>query len=124
MGQYLTKVKESCQFYFVHHVGDFGKEVSTTEILPVQLKSDDAAFDSDFSYIADIVKASHYLPKGSDIFLLLEKQHFYKREDTSKNCRLQRRLIFDTTTEILYRSEKQVPPWKVYSRPNCIDANS
>ncbi|CAH9070530.1 unnamed protein product [Cuscuta epithymum] len=105
-------------------LGDFSKEISTTEISPVQLKSDDAAFDSDFSYIADIVKASHYLPKGSDIFLLLEKQHFFKREDTSKNCRLQRRLIFGTTTEILNRSEKQLPPWKVYSWPNCIYANS
>ncbi|EXB26554.1 hypothetical protein L484_012545 [Morus notabilis] len=68
----------------------------------------------DLVYISEIVRASNYLPEDSDIFLLLEKQQHLKGNDTSKVSRLQRRLIFDTITEILDRNRK-LPPWKVVS---------
>ena len=51
------------------------------------------------------------LVNDSDIFLLLEKLQYREGKDTSKVSRLQRRLIFDTINETLYRN-RQLPPWK------------
>ncbi|KAL2341344.1 hypothetical protein Fmac_009284 [Flemingia macrophylla] len=46
-------------------------------------------------------KRKNYLLKGSDVFVVLEKQHSLKGKNTSKPSRLQRRLMFDTVQEIL-----------------------
>lgn len=70
--------------------------------------------DCDFVYVSEILQAANYLPEESDIFLLLEKQQHLKGKDTSRVSTLERRLIFDTITEILDRN-RQLPPWKVVS---------
>lgn len=80
-------------------------------ISSVESKSED---DDDFVYISDILRASNYLPEDSDVFLLLEKQQYLKGKGTSKVLTLQRRLVFDTTNEILNR-KRQLPPWKIIS---------
>ncbi|XVE77837.1 hypothetical protein DITRI_Ditri13aG0095100 [Diplodiscus trichospermus] len=77
-------------------------------------KSEDRSDDCDFIYISDILSASNCLPDDSDVFLLLEKQQYLKGKDTSKVSRLQRKLIFDTTIEILNR-KRRLPPWKLIS---------
>ncbi|GAB4841654.1 hypothetical protein Ancab_022368 [Ancistrocladus abbreviatus] len=71
---------------------------------------------SDFIYVSEILRASNYLPlpDDSNLFLLLEKQQLLKGKDTSKASALQRKLIFDTITEILERN-RQLPPWKLVS---------
>nr|GMC61140.1 protein longifolia 1 [Ipomoea batatas] len=107
----------------IEFLGDFDNEIPRAEISPVQSKSKDTTVDCDISYITDILRASHYLPEESDIFLLLEKQQFLKGKDTSEDSRLQRKVIFDTITEILDRN-RQLPPWKLYSRSNSITAQS
>ncbi|XP_019182240.1 PREDICTED: protein LONGIFOLIA 1-like isoform X2 [Ipomoea nil] len=107
--------KQSIEF-----LGDFDNEIRA-EIPPVQSKSNDETVDWDISYITDILKASDCLPEEPDIFLLLEKQQFLKGKDTSEDSRLQRKLIFDTITEIRDRS-RQLPPWKVYSWSNSVTA--
>lgn len=89
-------------------------DIWSPAILPLESKSDDC----DFIYISDILRASNYLPEDSDIFLLLEKQQYLKGKDTSKVSILQRKLIFDTITEILNR-KRQLPPWKAISGTNC-----
>lgn len=89
-------------------------------ISSVGLKSED---DCDFVYISDILCASNYLPEDSDVFLLLEKQQYLKGKDTSKVSTLQRKLIFDTINEILYR-KRQLPPWKVISYANSNSGHS
>lgn len=81
----------------------------------MESKSEDD--DCDFTYISDILRASNFLPEDSDVFLLLEKQQYLKGKDTSKVSRLQRKLIFDTINEILFR-RRQLPPWKVGSYAN------
>lgn len=86
------------------------EETKSPVISPIQSKRIDTPVDSDFIYISDILRASHYLP-NSDIFLVLEKQQYLKGNDMSKCSRLQRKLIFDTINEILDRS-KRVLPWK------------
>lgn len=73
--------------------------------------------DCDFMYISDILRASDSLSEDSDIFLLLENQHYLKGKDTSKASRLQRKLIFDTTNEIINRN-RLLPPWKTVSWTN------
>ncbi|KAK7277600.1 hypothetical protein RJT34_22615 [Clitoria ternatea] len=70
-----------------------------------------ASEDCDFVYVSEILRACSYLPEESDIFLLLEKQQSIKGKDTSRGSMLQRRLIFDTLQEIIYRNQ-QLPPWK------------
>ncbi|XP_019178068.1 PREDICTED: protein LONGIFOLIA 1-like [Ipomoea nil] len=107
----------------IEFLGDFDNEIPRAEISPVQAKSKDTTVDCDISYITDILRASHYLPEESDTFLLLEKQQFLKGKDTSEDSRLQRKLIFDTITEILDRN-RQLPPWKRYSCLNSITAQS
>lgn len=68
--------------------------------------------DCDLVYISDILRASHYLPEDSDVFVLLEKQQYLKGKDICKVSRLQRKLIFDGVHEILDRN-RRLPPWKV-----------
>ncbi|KAJ4968276.1 hypothetical protein NE237_014977 [Protea cynaroides] len=80
-------------------------------ISPVRLKpEEERSNDSDFLYVSEILRASECLPENSDIFLLLEKQH-YQTSDSSKESMLHRKLVFDTIREILDR-KKQLPPWK------------
>lgn len=67
--------------------------------------------DWDFMYISDILRASNYLPEDSDIFQFLERQRHLKGKDTSQVPALQRKLVFDTITEILNR-KRHLPPWK------------
>ncbi|XP_034931032.1 protein LONGIFOLIA 2 isoform X1 [Populus alba] len=67
--------------------------------------------DWDFIYISDILRASNYLPEDSDIFQFLERQRHLKGKDTSQVSALQRKLVFDTITEILNR-KRHLPPWK------------
>ncbi|XP_075482580.1 uncharacterized protein LOC142522886 [Primulina tabacum] len=73
--------------------------------------------DCDFMYISDILRASDSLLENSDIFLLLENQQYLKGEYKSKVSRLQRKLIFDTTNEIIERN-RRLPPWKTVSWTN------
>ncbi|XP_073016026.1 uncharacterized protein [Primulina eburnea] len=73
--------------------------------------------DWDFMYISDILRASDSLSDDPDIFLLLEKQQYLKGNDTSKASRLQRKLIFDATNEIIERN-RRLPPWKTVSWTN------
>lgn len=96
--------------------GEFEEEIWSPAISPLRSKhEDESEEDCDFVYISDILRAFSYLPDDSDVFLLLEKQQYFKGKDTSKASRLQRRLIFDTITEILNRNI-QLPPWIVTSR--------
>ncbi|XP_031287168.1 protein LONGIFOLIA 1 [Pistacia vera] len=88
-------------------------------ISSVESKSED---DCDFIYISDILCASNYLPEDS-VFLLLEKQQHLKGKDTSKVSTLQRKLIFDTINEIIYR-KRQLPPRKVISYTNSNSGHS
>lgn len=78
------------------------------------LSSESKSEDCDFIYISDVIRAANFFPEDSDVFILLEKQQYLKWKDTSKASTLQRRLIFDTITEILNR-KRQLPPWKVSS---------
>ncbi|CAA3000969.1 protein LONGIFOLIA 1 [Olea europaea var. sylvestris] len=98
--------------------GESEEDIWSPSISPIQSKCEDRSEDGDFVYISDILKASHYLSEESDIFLLLEKQQYLKGKDTSKVSRLQRKLVFDTITEILGRN-RQLPQWKAISWPNC-----
>lgn len=84
--------------------GELDEERWSSEIVSSQ--------DCNFLYVSDIVRASHYLPQDSDVFLLLEKQQYLRGKDTCKVSRLQRKLIFDTVNEILERN-RRLPPWKV-----------
>ncbi|KAE9460672.1 hypothetical protein C3L33_07451, partial [Rhododendron williamsianum] len=96
---------------FKDQSGEFEEEIWSPAISPLRSKhEDESEEDCDFVYISDILRAFSYLPDDSDVFLLLEKQQYFKGKDTSKASRLQRRLIFDTITEILNRNI-QLPPW-------------
>ncbi|CAA2974232.1 Hypothetical predicted protein [Olea europaea subsp. europaea] len=100
---------------FKDQSGELEEEIWTPVISPMQqAKYEEISEDSDFVYMCDILKASHYLPEGSDIFMLLEKQQYLEGKDTSKVSRLERKLIFDTTNEILDWN-RQLPPWKSIS---------
>ncbi|KAA0057409.1 protein LONGIFOLIA 1 [Cucumis melo var. makuwa] len=80
----------------------------------------DGSDDGDFVYVMDVLRASRCLQDDdSDIFLLLEEQQYLKGKDVSKVPRLQRRLIFDTITEILDRN-RQLPPWKSNAQPESM----
>ncbi|XP_055822613.1 protein LONGIFOLIA 1 [Solanum dulcamara] len=94
--------------------GESEEEIWLSAFSPVRSKSNDSMDDFHLGYISDILRASCYLPGDSDVFLLLEKQQYLKGKDTSKVSRLQRKLIFDTITEILDRN-RQLPPWKAFS---------
>ncbi|XP_030501543.2 protein LONGIFOLIA 1 [Cannabis sativa] len=75
---------------------------------------DDEAEDCDLVYISEVLRVSNYIQEDSDIFLLVEKNLY---PNTSKISRLQRRLIFDTISEILNRN-RQLPPWKIVTPVN------
>ncbi|KAJ8899393.1 hypothetical protein K2173_018367 [Erythroxylum novogranatense] len=92
---------------------DIEDDIWSPAISPMQCKSKENSSDCDYIYISDILRASVYLPEDSEVFLLLEKQQY----DTSKVSTLQRKLTFDTITEILDR-KKQLPPWKTGSWVN------
>ncbi|XP_075507719.1 protein LONGIFOLIA 1-like [Primulina tabacum] len=94
---------------------DLVEEIWSPVISPVRSKCGETLDDSDFSYISDVLRVSRCLSDKSDVFQLLEKQQHLKGKDTSKASRLQRKLIFDTTTEILDRN-RQLPPWNTASR--------
>ncbi|XP_073147158.1 protein LONGIFOLIA 1-like [Henckelia pumila] len=96
---------------------DLVEEIWSPVISPIRSKSGGTLDDSEFLYISDILRAFRCLYDESDVFLLLEKQQYLKGKDTSHVSRLQRKLIFDTTTEILDRN-KQLPPWKTASWDN------
>ncbi|KAI3460915.1 hypothetical protein Pfo_017578 [Paulownia fortunei] len=102
---------------FKDQSGELEEEIWSPVISPIRSKCLETSDDSDFVYISDILRASHYLPEDSDVFLLLEKQQYLKGNDTSKVARLQRKLIFDTTNEILDRN-RRLPPWKAVSWSN------
>lgn len=101
--------------YFKDQQNELEDDICSLGISSVESKSEDD--DCDFTYISDILRASNFLPEDSDVFLLLEKQQYVKGKDTSKVSRLQRKLIFDTINEILFR-RRQLPPWKVVSYAN------
>lgn len=78
------------------------------------ISSESKSDDCDFIYISDVIRACNFFPDDSDVFVLLEKQQYLKGKDQSKASTLQRKLIFDTITEILNR-KRHLPPWKVVS---------
>ena len=86
-------------------------EVGSLESHSVELKFEEEPEDCDFLYVSEILQASNYFPEDCDVFLLLEKQQSLKGKDASKVSRLERKLIFDTITEIINRKRK-LPPWK------------
>ncbi|KAG6426910.1 hypothetical protein SASPL_111149 [Salvia splendens] len=104
--------------HFKDHYGESEDEIWSPIVSPICSKRFDS--DCDFVYVSDILRASHYLPEVSDVFLLLEKQQHIKGNDTSKVSRLQRKLIFDTITEILAR-EAWLPPWKAHHSAMTLD---
>lgn len=62
------------------------------------------------------MRASSYLTEEDDTFLFVEKQHYFKGNN-SKEARLHRKLIFDIATEIIDQN-KQLPTWKAFSTKN------
>ncbi|KNA08700.1 hypothetical protein SOVF_160280 [Spinacia oleracea] len=92
---------------------------SPSSIIQLSSKLDhdiDSSDDSEFSYVTEVLRASNYLPDENNLFMLLEKQSSISK-NKSKTSILQRKLIFDTITEILDRN-RQLPPWKTVSNPN------
>lgn len=90
------------------------EELGSPAISSVDSKFEDEIDDSDYVYISQILRASSYLTEEADIFLFVEKQHYCKGKDNSKEARLHRKLIFDIATEIIDQNE-QLPPWKAFS---------
>ncbi|KAJ6708972.1 LONGIFOLIA PROTEIN [Salix koriyanagi] len=103
----------SCSNLKTDQLEEVEDDIWSTPISPAESNSDDC----DLVYISDIIRASNCLPEDSDIFLLLEKQQCLKGKDTSKVSTLQRKLVFDTITEILNR-RRHLPPWKAISLTN------
>ncbi|XP_071721127.1 uncharacterized protein [Rutidosis leptorrhynchoides] len=66
--------------------------------------------DSDLTYIAEILRASKYLPDDAGVFYFLEKQHYLNGNESTKKSKLQRKLVFDSVAEILDRN-RELPPW-------------
>ncbi|CAK9179269.1 unnamed protein product [Ilex paraguariensis] len=111
-------VERIVTFFFAEQSIELEEDIWSPAFSPIKSKCEENSDDCDFVYISDILRASNYLPEDTDIFLLLEKQQYLKGKDTSKVSRLQRKLIFDTITEILDRN-RQLPPWKVFSLSNA-----
>lgn len=97
--------------------GESSSEVPSPAVSPIRSKFLDTSDDCDFAYIVDILRASHYLPAETDVFMLLEKQQHLKGNDNSIVSKLQRRLIFDTINEIKDR-DAQLPPWRAIASMN------
>ncbi|CAK7346503.1 unnamed protein product [Dovyalis caffra] len=104
---------------FKDQLAELQDDIWSTAISPTESNSD----DGDLMYISDILRASNYLPEDSDLFQLLEKQQYLKGKDTSKLSTLQRKLVFDTITEILYR-KRHLPPWKVICWTNPVSGQT
>ncbi|KAK6141585.1 hypothetical protein DH2020_024686 [Rehmannia glutinosa] len=104
---------------FKDQSGETEDDIWSPTISPVGSKCKEISDDADFAYVSDILRASHYLPEDSDVFLLLEKQQYLKGNDTSKHSRLQRKLVFDTINEILDRN-RRLPPWKIKPSLNSV----
>ncbi|KAK9704953.1 hypothetical protein RND81_07G022700 [Saponaria officinalis] len=88
---------------------------SSTRLL--KLDNDiDTSNDSEFSYVSEVLRALHYFPEDNNLFDLIEKQSLIRgtRKPNSKASILQRKLIFDTISEILDRNT-HLPPWKAVS---------
>ncbi|CAL5436860.1 unnamed protein product [Camellia sinensis] len=102
---------------FKDELREFDEDIWSPAISPIQSKCEDKSDDCDFVYISEILRASNHLPEDYDIFQLLEKQQYLKGNDTSGVSSLERKLIFDTVSEILDR-DREMPPWKVLSRSN------
>ncbi|THG17059.1 hypothetical protein TEA_013203 [Camellia sinensis var. sinensis] len=102
---------------FKDELGEFEEDIWSPVISPIQSKCEDKSDDCNFVYISDILRASNYLPEDYDIFQLLEKQQYLKGNNTSRVSSLERKLIFDTVSEILDR-DREMPPWKVLSWSN------
>ncbi|KAL1825971.1 hypothetical protein ACET3Z_012749 [Daucus carota] len=93
------------------------EELGSPGISSVNSKFEDEIDDNDYIYISRILRASSYLTEDDDIFLFVEKQHYFKGKDYSKEARLHRKLIFDIAKEIIDQN-KQLPPWKTFSPKN------
>nr|XP_017232857.1 PREDICTED: protein LONGIFOLIA 1-like isoform X2 [Daucus carota subsp. sativus] len=95
------------------------EELGSPRTSSVLLDCGDEINDSDFIYISKVIEAWNSAPEETKdlIFLQLEKQHYMQTKDTSKVSKLQRRLIFDTITEIL-EQKRNFPPWKALSIKN------
>lgn len=91
--------------------------VGSPGISSINSKFEDEIDDSDYIYVLQILRASSYLTEDDDTFLFVEKQHYFKGKDNSKEARVHRRLIFDIATEIIEQN-KQLPPWKAFSPKN------
>ncbi|KAL9271883.1 LONGIFOLIA 1-like protein [Drosera capensis] len=99
-------MKRTIDFKEVDHATELEDErwsPVSSEVHPIETD------DSEFAYVAEILRASEYFPEDTDNFLLLEKQQLLKGKDTSESSRIQRRLIFDTITEIFDRKQQLVP---------------
>ncbi|KAL8138984.1 hypothetical protein V2J09_004985 [Rumex salicifolius] len=71
--------------------------------------------DPNVAYMSEIIRASNNLPGHTDTFSMLEKRQPFNARDSSNSSILQRRLIFDTITEILDRNKQRLSPWKPVS---------
>ncbi|KAF9686910.1 hypothetical protein SADUNF_Sadunf02G0039000 [Salix dunnii] len=110
---FLCRFSQAFITVMIYQLEEVEDDIWSTPISPAGSNSDDC----DLVYISDIIRASNCLPEDSDIFLLLEKQQCLKGKDTSKVSTLQRKLVFDTITEILNR-RRHLPPWKAISWTN------
>ncbi|KAL1832796.1 hypothetical protein DCAR_0102821 [Daucus carota subsp. sativus] len=92
------------------------EETGSPDFSSVQSKCEDEFDYSDLIYVSRILKAWTYASEeaSNHIFVHLEKQHYLKCKDSTKLSNLQRRLIFDTVTEIMKRY-RDFPPWKSFS---------
>ncbi|CAL5357711.1 unnamed protein product [Camellia sinensis] len=95
----------------INELGEFEEDIWSPAISPIQSKCEDKSDDCNFVYISEILRASNYLLEDYDIFQLLEKQQYLIGNNTSRVSSLERKLIFDTVSEILDRDRK-MPPWK------------
>ncbi|CAM8887278.1 unnamed protein product [Rhodiola kirilowii] len=103
---------------------DLDDEVSSWTSSAISTVDGSSSDDSDFLYVADVLRALACLPEEPNVFPLLEKQQCKKGKDASKTSRLNRKLIFDNVSEILDK-KRQLPPWKAISVPDlCTDAPS
>lgn len=93
------------------------KEDWSPAVSPVRsLMHEEESDDIEFFYISGILSHKRE-EEDTDLFAILEKQHFTKRENSysPKASRLHRRLLFDTVREILDR-KRQLSSWKAFVR--------
>ncbi|KAI3829715.1 hypothetical protein L1987_03843 [Smallanthus sonchifolius] len=86
-------------------------------IIPPETSTKDdefTSYDSDFTYISEILRVSKYLPDDSSVFFFLEKQQYLTGNGSSKGSKLRRKLVFDVVAEIIDRNG-ELPPWNSIS---------